>query len=133
MNVKRFALATIGAFLFVFLFEFLWHGFLMRGMYEATSSVWRPEDESNMAFIFAAQFLFSAVLAYIYTVIGKHISCKRGVAFGFFAGLLLAMPELGTYCYLPIPLTITLMWMLASLIKGLGAGVVIATIYKEKT
>ena len=131
MNVKRFALATIGAFLFVFVFEFLWHGILMKGMYDATSSVWRPEEESNMLFIFAAQFLFALVLAFIYTKIGKHISCKRGIAFGFFTGLLMAMPELGTYCYLPIPLTITLMWMLSTLIKGLGAGMTIAAIYRD--
>jgi hypothetical protein len=64
-------------------FEMLWHGFLMRGMYDATISVWRPEEESDMKFIFASQFLFAAVLAYIYTFIGKHISCKRGVVFGF--------------------------------------------------
>ncbi len=96
-----------------------------------TSSVWRPEDESDMRFIFASQFLFAVVLAYIYTIIGKHISCKRGVIFGFFAVLLLAAPDLGTYCYLPIPLTISLMWMLASLLKGLGAGMVVTTIYKE--
>ena len=131
MNTKRFALATIGAFFFVMIFEMLWHGFLMKGMYDATSSVWRPEDAHYMQYMFASQFLFAGVLAYIYTIIGKHISCKHGVAFGFFAGLLLAMPQLGTYCYLPIPLTISLMWMLASVLKGLGAGVVIAAIYKN--
>jgi hypothetical protein len=104
----------------------------MKDMYEATLSVWRPEDPSKMVYIFAGQLLFVAALAFIYTVIGKHIPCNRGIAFGFFAGLLLAMPTLGTYCYLPIPLTITLMWMLACLLKGLGSGVVIAAIYKDK-
>lgn len=131
MNTKKFVLAVIAAFVFVFIFEFLWHGFLMRGMYEATIEVWRPEDPAYMKYIFASQLLFVAVLTYIYTLIGKHLACKRGIAFGFFAGLLLAMPALGTYCYLPIPLTISLMWMLAALLKGLGSGVVIALIYKE--
>ncbi len=121
MNTKRFVLAVIGAFVFVFVFEMLWHGFLMKDMYDATISVWRPEGEHDMRFIFASQFLFAAVLTYIYTVVGKHLTCKRGVAFGFFAGLLLAMPQLGTYCYLPIPLTISLMWMLASHINRLGS------------
>ncbi len=130
MNTKKFILAVICAFVFVFACEFLWHGFLMKGMYEATITVWRPEDPAYMKYIFASQFLFAAVLTYIYTLIGKHLACKRGIAFGFFAGLLLAMPDLGTYCYLPVPLSIPLMWMLASLLKGLGAGVVIAAIYK---
>lgn len=124
-------MATIAAFVFVFIFEGLWHQLLMKDMYEATLSVWPPEDPGKMVYIFTSQFLFVAVMAYIYTVVGKHIPCKRGIAFGFFVGLLLAMPTLGTYCYLPIPLTITLMWMLACLLKGLGAGIVIAAIYKE--
>lgn len=131
MNTKRFVLATMGSFVFVLIFEMLWHGFLMKGMYDATISVWRPEADTDMKYMFASQFLFAVVLAYIYTFIGKHIACKHGVAFGFFAGLLLAMPDLGTYCYLPIPLTISLMWMLASVLKCLGAGIIIAAIYKD--
>jgi hypothetical protein len=106
---------------------------LMKSMYEATIEVWRPEDPSYMIYIFAAQFLFAAVLTHIYTVVGKYLSCKRGIAFGFFAGLLLAMPQLGAYAYMPVPLTIPLMWMLASLLKGLGSGIIIAAIYKEKS
>lgn len=132
MNIQRYALAALGAFIFVFVFEFLWHGLLMRGMYDATITVWRPQEESNMAYIFAAQILFATILTFIYTRIGKLLECKRGIAFGFFAGLLLAAPQLGTYCYLPIPITITLMWMLAEFLKCLGAGVTIAAIYREK-
>ena len=131
MNTKKFILALIGAFVFIFMFEWLWHGMLMKGMYEATIEVWRPEDPSLMGYIFASQFLFAAVLTFIYTKIGKHIACKRGIAFGFFAGLLLAMPQLGAYCYMPVPLTIPLMWMLSSLLECIGAGMVIAAIYKE--
>ena len=131
MNTKRFILASIAAFVVVSVFEMLWHGLVMKGMYEATASVWRPEGDHQMIYIFASQFLFATVLAYIYTVVGNNISCKRGIAFGFFAGLLLATVDLGTYCYLPIPLSITLMWMAASVLKGLGAGMVIALIYKN--
>ena len=133
MNIKRYVLATIAAFIFIFVFEWLWHGMLMKGMYEATKEVWRPEDPSLMVYIFASQFLFAVVLTYIYTLIGKHLPCKRGVAFGFFAGLLMAMPNLGAYAYMPIPLTIPLMWMLSMVVECLGAGIIIATIYKEKT
>ena len=130
MNTKKFVLALIGAFVFIFVFEWIWHGMLMKGMYEATIDVWRPEDPSLMVYIFAAQFLFAAILTFIYTKVGKHLSCKRGVAFGFFAGLLLAAPQLGAYCYMPIPLTIPLMWMLSMVIECTIAGVIIAAIYK---
>lgn len=130
MNTKRLIFAIIGAFIFVVAFEMLWHGFLMKGLYEATASVWRPEEEHEMIYMFASQFLFAAVVAFIYTKIGRHIPCKRGIAFGFFVGLILAMPELGSYCYLPIPMSIALLWMLAGLLKGLGTGMAVAAIYK---
>ena len=133
MNTQRFVLTVVASFIFISVFEFIWHGFLMRGLYEETISVWRPEGEGNMAFIFGAHFLLALVLSFIYTKIGKHISCKRGIAYGFFAGLLLAAPQLGTYCYMPIPLTITLLWMLDSIVVCTGTGMVIAAIYKEKT
>jgi len=132
MNFKRFVLAVLGAFASVFVFEMLWHGFLMKGMYEATMSVWRPESECNMTVMLVSQFLFAGVLAYIYTLIGSKLPCKRGVAFGFFAGLILGVPQLATYCYLPIPLSISLMWVLASIVKCTLVGMAIACIYKEK-
>lgn len=131
MNIKKYILATIAAFIFIFILEWLWHGMLMKSMYETTKSVWRPEDPAYMGYIFASQLLFALVLTFIYTKIGKHINYNRGLAFGFFAGLLLAMPQLGSYSYLPIPLSISLMWMLASLLKGMGAGLIIASIYKK--
>ena len=83
-----------------------------------------------MGVLFFSQFLFAGSLALFYTVVGKHLSCKHGIQFGFLTGLVLAMPALGTYCYMPIPLTISLLWMLASLLKCVGGGMVIASIYK---
>ena len=131
MNTKRFAMACVGGFVFVFVFEMLWHGFLMKGMYDATIHVWRPEGEHDMKFMFLSQFLFVAAMAFFYTKVGKALPCKRGIAFGFCTGLILAAPDLGSFCYLPIPITISLMWMLASLLKCLGTGMAIAAIYKE--
>ena len=47
MDIKRFIIAGISAFIFVFLYEYLVHGFLMMGHYEQTAAVWRPEEESG--------------------------------------------------------------------------------------
>jgi len=121
-----------GAFLFVFLFEMLWHGYFMKGLYNQTISVLRPENESNMASMIGSQFLFAMCMALMYTVVGKHLKCRVGIQYGILTGLILAMPQLRTYCYLPIPLVISLLWMLAALLKCLGAGMVIAKIYNEE-
>ena len=131
MNTKRFAIAAIAAFVGVFLFEMLWHGFLMKGMYDATASVWRPEGEHDMKYMFLSQFLFAVAMTFAYTKIGEHLPCKRGIAFGVIFGLVLAALQLGAYCYLPIPMTIALLWMAAALLKCLSTGMIIAALYKK--
>lgn len=131
MNVKKLAISVIAAFVTVYAFEWLWHGILMNDMYQATASVWRPSSEANYTIMTAAQFLFALSFTVFYAKVGKHLECKRGVAFGLLTGLLLGLPDIGAYSYLPIPLTLALMWVLANIFKCIVTGVVVAFIYKE--
>lgn len=135
MNYKKLIIASIAGFIAVAAFEMLWHGPIMKDMYEATANVWRPESEYTMgymAYIFISQFLFAVAMAVVYSIVRPALKCKVGIQFGFLTGIILAAPALGTYCYMPIPLSISLMWMLASLLKCLVCGVVVAFVYKER-
>jgi len=49
-----------------------------------------------------------------------------------FAGLVLTTPNLASYSYLSIPLSISLLWMVAAILKGLGAGIAIALVCKAE-
>ena len=133
MNMKRFPLAAIGAFIFVFLYELFVHGFLMMGLYEETASVWRPQEESNMVVMFLSQFLFGAALAFFYPIVGSDTECKKAIPFGIGLGLVMAMPQIATYCYLPIPLMISLLWALIAFVKALGATYVVSKIYNWRS
>ncbi|OUR95840.1 hypothetical protein A9Q84_15175 [Halobacteriovorax marinus] len=130
MNKKRLLFATVAGFVTVFIFEMLWHGFLMKGLYEQTVSVWRPQEESNIFIMMVSQGLFAFVTAVAYTKFAKHLKCRAGIQFGVLTGLIVAMPQLASHCYLPIPMTISLLWMLAALLRSVFASMVIATIYK---
>lgn len=131
MNMKRFMLAFVVTFAFVFLFEGLWHGVMMVPMYEATSEVWRPPAESSMAFLILGQLLYALLISYVFTRNYEAGGIAEGLRFGLLMGLLVASIQVGTYSYLPIPVSITLLWVLAEVIKGLGAGAILALVYKE--
>lgn len=132
MDIKKFLFAAIGAFVFVFLYEFLVHGFLMMGQYEQTSSVWRPQAESSMPVMFISQFLFAVALAFFYPIVGPDTECKKAIPFGVGLGLVMAMPQIGTYSYLPIPLTLSLLWAVIAFVKALGASFIVSKIYNWK-
>ena len=132
MTAKRFLLASLGAFVFVFLYELLVHGHLMMGLYDQTATVWRPEEESNMAIMLLSQLLFGAALAFFYPIVGSDAECKKAIPFGIGLGLVMAAPQLATYSYLPIPLTLSLSWALISFVKALGSTYIVSKIYNWK-
>ena len=132
MDMKRFLFAAVGAFVFVFLYELLVHGFLMMSQYEQTSAVWRPEEESSMAIMLLSQFLFGAAVAFFYPIVGLDTECKKAIPFGFGLGLVMAMPQIATYSYLPIPLTLSLLWAVIAFIKAFGCSFIVSKVYNWK-
>ncbi len=124
--MKGMVLGGVAAFVFVFLFEFLVHGFLMKGQYEATVNIWRPSAESNMAVMLLSQFLFAMAVAFFYPIVGPDKECKKAMPFGFGLGLVMAMPQIASYSYLPIPITISLLWAAASFVKAFGSTFIVA-------
>lgn len=129
--MKGMVLGGVAAFVFVFLFEFLVHGILMRGQYEATMSVWRPPAESNMAVMLLSQFLFAMAVAFFYPIVGPDRDCKKAGPFGFGLGLVMAMPQISSYSYLPIPVTISLLWAVASFVKAFGSAFIVAKVFNK--
>ena len=131
MNKKRYVISLFVVFVFVFLYEFLVHWFLLKDIYTQTAQLWRPEEEMNMFFMFMSQFGFSAVIAYIFTLHYEDKGIGEGIRFGLCIGLLLGSIDIATYSYMPIPMVLTLSWVLASLLKGLGSGVILSLVYKR--
>jgi len=126
--MKGMLLGGLAGFIFVFIYEFLVHGFLMKGMYEATMSVWRPQEESNMAVMVLSHFLFAMAVAFFYPIVGPDKNCKKAIPFGFGLGLVMAMPQIATYSYLPIPFSISLMWAASCFVKALGTAFIVGKI-----
>ncbi len=129
--MKGMMLGAVAAFIFIFLFEFVVHGFLMKGLYEATMSVWRPPGESNMVVMFLSQFLFAMAVAFFYPIVGPDKECKKAIPFGFGLGLVMAMPQIASYSYLPIPISISLLWALASFVKAFGSAFIVAKVFNK--
>jgi len=130
MNIKRYVLAVLAGFVFVFGFSFLVHGMLLKGLYEQTASVWRPMAEHNMPVMFLSEFLFAAAAVFFFTRHYEGNGIAGGVRFGVYLGLVLAAINLGTYCYLPIPFSLVASWMVVSFVQSVGLGVVASLVYR---
>jgi hypothetical protein len=131
MNHKRGFLAFIVAFVFIFFFGFVWHGILMKPMYNAASSLWRSEP------VFPILILGHAVVAFAFT--GLYVSKvgvnSAGVGFGY--GIVIGIFACGVniirFAVEPLTTNILFMWFAGDLICFAIMGALVGAIYKPKT
>lgn len=133
MNTKRLALSAVVSFIFIFGFEWVWHGMLLMDDYEATSQLWRPMEshEQYFHFMVLSQLAQAFLLAFIFTRAYEGKGIGEGLRFGLYIGLLLAALDFGSYCYLPVPFMLILSWMGGTLIKCVGVGAILALVYRR--
>jgi hypothetical protein len=132
MNHKRGFLAFIVAFVFIFLFGFVWHGILMKPMYMATASLWRAEADFNSHF--PILILGHAVVAFAFT--GLYV-CKVGInsagagfGYGIVLGILACGINIIRFAVEPLTTNILLMWFAGDLICFAIMGALVGAIYK---
>ena len=136
MNLKRWLLATVGAFVVIVATEFMVHHVCLGEFYNAHPQWWRPEAEmtSMMPLMFVAQAVLAALLALVYAKgyePGKG-GLTQGFRFGVLIGLLLMLPtSLVNHVVYPYPLSLIFSWFTGGLLEVVLASLVIGTLYKE--
>ena len=122
----------ICAFVLVFLFGFVWHGVLMKGMYNETASLWRTEGDFQEHFWIL--ILGHAVIAFAFT--GLYVSkiglnsAATGLGYGIVIGILCAGVELIRFAVEPLTTKILLMWIVGDIIQFAIVGAAVGAIYR---
>ena len=135
MNVKRCFFAFVAAWVFMFAFEFLWHGNLMQSAYMETASLWR--DDAGFKAHFPLLILGQGVIAFFFVAIYCRGFAGGGVAGGVRLGILLALMHVGadliTFAVQPLTTKIVGMWAIGGLIEFAIMGAIVGAIYKPDT
>ncbi len=136
MNVKKFILSAVAAFVVIFILDILVHGRLLMSFYEQTAAVWRPKPEANqlMWLMTVTQLLFAFALTWFYTrgYEPEKSGLGQGIRFGFFVGVVLVASQgFIWYVVLPVPFILNLGWLASSFANALAAGAVIGLIYRK--
>lgn len=132
MNYKRGFLAFLAAFVFIFLFGFVWHGILMKPDYLATAAQWRTEADFNAHF--GILIFGHAVLAFGFT--GLYVSkvgrpgAGTGLGYGIVLGIVACGIEIIRYAVEPLTLKIIWMWIAGDLLSFALMGALVGAIYK---
>lgn len=130
--MKKYLLASLAVFITWAILDFIIHGVILGGVYEATASLWRPMEEMNMGLMYLVTALvalaFTAI--YVYQVKGNSASegAKYGLLFGLATGISMGF---GSYLYMPIPYSLAWGWFLGTVVEAVAAGAVAGALAKR--
>jgi hypothetical protein len=130
--MKRFIIAFLAAYIFLFVWGWLVNGILLKDVYAETPNLWRPESEmmSLLHWIILGQALvvFSFVMIYATGFAGG------GVIAGIRLGLLLEIAAIGMrlaiYAVQPFPGKLIFYGSASGLIEMIIVGAIVGAIYK---
>jgi hypothetical protein len=135
MNKGRWLVAGIVAAVAISALDWLFNGILMRDLYVAFATIWRPYIEMTklVPYGWASTLIASFFFVYIYHkgYEGKGSGLAEGLRFGLIVGLFMSIPTVvWTYVLFPIPLNIAGYWFLIGMAELLVAGGLVGLIYK---
>ena len=115
MNWKKFFIAFIVMFVFLFAFGFVWWGKLMHGAHMEVPVLWRTEAEFGNYFpwLILGHVVMAFFLAMLYARHGGG-SVGSGTCLGLLVGLVYAGNDFITYAVQPITTTILCGWIAAT-------------------
>jgi hypothetical protein len=132
MDKKKYVLASLAGFAFMFLFDWILHGNILKGQYESTMHLWRSEADCIFPAMLAGQILSAFVLAFIYIKTYVNKKLIGGVKFGVMIGLLFTSGNLIMYGVAPYPAALPIGWSLGAIVQLMGVGCIFSLIYKSK-
>jgi hypothetical protein len=130
--MKRFIIAFIAAYIFLFVWGWLLNGVLHKDIYAQTSNLWRTQTEMLSFFhwilIGQALIVFAFVMIYVTGFAGG------GVVAGIRLGILLEIAaigmRMGVYAVQPFPGKLLIYASIGGLIEMIITGAIVGAIYK---
>jgi hypothetical protein len=132
MNWKKFFIAFIAAFIWLFVFGFLWYGTLMHGAHQEVPTLWRTEADFKS--YFGWLILGQIVMAFFFTMLCAKFVPAGGAGACAGLGVLVALVYAGVdlifFAVQPWTSKILCGSIAGDLIEFVIAGAIVGAIYK---
>ena len=130
--MKRFILAFVAAYIFIFSWGWLLNGVLLKDIYVQTPNLWRSQSEVMSLFHWI--IIGQALIVFAFVMIYASGFAGGGVAAGIRLGVLLEIAAIGMrmgfYAVQPIPGKLILYGSVSGIIEMIIVGAIVGAIYK---
>src|SRR6266508_2738971 len=130
--MKRFILAFVAAYVFMFFWGWFLNGVLLKDVYAETPNLWRSQSETKSLFHWI--IIGQALIILAFVMIYASGFAGGGVMAGIRLGVLLEIAALGMrlaiYAVQPLPGKLILYGSVSGLIEMVIVGAIVGAIYK---
>jgi len=130
--VKRFIVAFLAAYIFIFFWGWLLNGVLLKDVYAQTPNLWRSQSE--MMSLFHWIIIGQALVVFAFVIIYASGFAGGGVIAGIRFGILLEIAaigmRMGIYAIQPFPGKLIVYGSVGGLIEMIIVGAIVGAIYK---
>ena len=130
MNKTRYLGASLAVFVFIFIYEWAFHGNFLKGMYMQTQHLWRPPNECVWPAMLGGQIFFSFMFTLIFLKGYENKGMGEGLRYGVLIGLLFIPTNLIFYAVQPLPYALVAAWCVGGMLEMILAGMIAATVYR---
>jgi hypothetical protein len=132
--MKRFFIAFIAAFIFIFFWGWLYNGVLLKDVLAQAQSLFRPREETMGLFHWIA--IGEAGLALSFVMIYASGFAGGGIAAGVRLGIMLEVLAVSARCMIyatqPFPAKLLVLVSIGGFVEMIVTGVIVGAIYKLK-
>ena len=133
--MKRFVIAFIAAFIFIFFLGWLYNGVLLKDVLAQAQSLFRPREEMMGLFhwlgVGEAGLALSFVMIYASGFAGGGIAA--GVRLGIMLEILAVSARCAIYATQPFPAKLLVLVSIGGFVEMIVIGVIVGAIYKPKS
>ena len=131
---QRMLLAIVAVFTTWQVLDMVIHRLILMKTYEATASLWRPMPEMKMGLMLVVGLVATVVFVALYATMVRPKSVAAGLIYGILygqgAGFAMGF---GTYCVMPIPVTLAFGWFLGTVVETAIGGLLVGWIVKPSS
>ena len=131
--LKKVLLGTLVVFVGWAILDFVLHVLILGSAYEASPSLWRPDEEMKWWVMYFVLIVVAFVFTYIYARFFGARNTRNAITYGALWGLGAGMSMgYGSYSVMPLPYGIALAWFLGSIVEGAAAGFLLSLVVKDQ-
>ena len=135
MNVSKYVIGSFAVFVFIFLIEGVFHGMIMKSIYDQSIHLLRPEAEAQARFLWMliAYLIMAFGFCFIFLKGYEGKGIGEGIRYGLYIGTAFGVSNsIINYVVFPYPASWIIAWVIAYPIIMMLAGALFAVIYKPK-